>query len=86
ESKSAYQSIKDHYKYRSKNFHDSIEEYCKIDDAEKPNAYAKTLSGVMAYQKRVCAGGSKKGACTRLTEKLGCIYGLLYHLKQQGKC
>ncbi|GBN32521.1 hypothetical protein AVEN_81731-1 [Araneus ventricosus] len=86
ETKSAYQSIKDHYKYRSENFNDSVEEYCKIDDAEKPNVYTKTLSGIMAYQKIVCAGGSKKGECTRITEKLGCIYGLLDQLKQQGKC
>ncbi|GBM99532.1 hypothetical protein AVEN_250603-1 [Araneus ventricosus] len=83
EFKAIYQSIKDNYRYRSKHFYGAIEEYCKMDDAEKPNAYAKTLSGAMAYQKSVCAYGSKNGACTRITDKLGCLLGLLDQVKQQ---
>ncbi|GBM60056.1 hypothetical protein AVEN_147614-1 [Araneus ventricosus] len=48
---SLYQSIQNHYEYRSKNLYDGIKEYCKLDDAKRPDAYAMTLSGSTSFEK-----------------------------------
>ncbi|GBM47663.1 hypothetical protein AVEN_120101-1 [Araneus ventricosus] len=53
EIESVFQSIHYHYKYESRNLHDAIEEYCKIDDAKKPDAYPKSLNGVQAFMKEI---------------------------------
>ncbi|GBM38930.1 hypothetical protein AVEN_271045-1 [Araneus ventricosus] len=86
ELKSLYQTIQDFYKYKSKNFNDSLKEYCELDDGKKSDVYAKSLDGAITYDKEVCADESKKGACTRVTEKFRCLLRNLDHLWQQGKC
>ncbi|WP_269773778.1 hypothetical protein, partial [Bacillus safensis] len=86
ELQSVYHIIKDHYNFKSNNFNDAEDEYCKLDDAKKPDAYAKVLNVYEAYMKEVCADESKKGACTRFTEKFGCLFGYLEQLRQEDKC
>ncbi|GBM80320.1 hypothetical protein AVEN_188243-1 [Araneus ventricosus] len=66
EVKAVYQTIQDYYEWKSNNFYDIVREYCKIDDAEKPNAYERTFAGIFTYQQKVCAVGSKKGECSRI--------------------
>ncbi|GBM44293.1 hypothetical protein AVEN_23346-1 [Araneus ventricosus] len=61
-----FQSIHYHYKYERRNLHDATEEYCKIDDAKKPDAYAKSLNGVQACM-------NIRYSCSRTTDYVDLI-------------
>ncbi|GBL76454.1 hypothetical protein AVEN_53216-1 [Araneus ventricosus] len=71
EIKSVFQFVEDnYYKYKSDNIPGAVKEYCNDDDDTRHDAYDKTLNGVLAYEKKVCADGDKAGECSRVGQTI----------------
>ncbi|GBN92508.1 hypothetical protein AVEN_157425-1 [Araneus ventricosus] len=51
-----------------------------------PDAYTRSFKAAIAHEQKFCADGSKKDECTRMKNLMGCHFGYLDQLNQEGKC
>ncbi|KAF8777118.1 uncharacterized protein LOC129974906 [Argiope bruennichi] len=87
EYEATYKYVADnYYDYKSDDIGGGVREYCNLDDSTRRDAYNKSLNGMIAYQKKVCAEPDKAGACDRITKSIDCLFLYLGQLKQQDQC